>query len=101
MRSWKIYSKNLKDGITAYDCYKNIDQDGPYVYNKGCGWCDFKKICHTHHYCNQCCTAKDSPNNCRAAIWENDSNTDKTSSEDENWEVKFFTSNKNVPKTIV
>ena len=49
-------------------CDLNFSQNGPYTYDKGCGWCDFTGDCDSHEYCSSCCTNAGDPakyNGCR------------------------------------
>ena len=40
----------------APNCSLSYRQNIPYTYDNGCGYCDWKRLCDTQAYCNECCT---------------------------------------------
>ena len=53
------------------NCKLDFGQSGAYNYNGGCGWCDYKGMCKTNGFCNECCTNLDDPakyNGCRFRV---------------------------------
>ena len=55
----------------APNCKLSFGQNLASTYNNSCGWCDYKGMCKTQGYCNECCTNLNNPavyNGCRLMV---------------------------------